>query len=75
MDVYEIADKFVKGELEAAAGLSVHDAVHVLGTFYQVSKPDLRAAIYEAYKPVIEELDPADDMDIWMSPAVEGDDA
>lgn len=46
MSIYQIASKYLGGEYTETNGLGVHDAVHVLATTFQVSKPELRAAIY-----------------------------
>lgn len=46
MSVYQIASKYLGGEFAETNGLGIHDAVHVLATTFQVSKSELRAAIY-----------------------------
>jgi hypothetical protein len=61
MSVYQIASKYLGGEFAETNGLGVHDAVHVLATTFQVSKPELRAAIYSLLEEdVVVEEQPVD---------------
>ena len=61
MSVYRIASQYLGGEFAETNGLGVHDAVHVLATTFQVSKPELRAAIYSLLEEdVVVEEQPVD---------------
>lgn len=49
MDVQQTAANFVAGEYSDLNGIGLHDAIHVLATRFQLSKPELRKAVQDLY--------------------------
>jgi len=81
MTLDDVVKRYVDGNCGEVAGLNVHDAVHVLASVHQLSKPELRAAIYKAMLPTEEEdaVEPEKELEWWTTTttpaAVEGGDA
>ena len=76
MTLDQVVKRYVDGNCGEVAGLNVHDAVHVLASVHQLSKPELRAAIYAELATDVE-LDT--ELEWWTTTttpaAVEGGDA
>lgn len=76
MTLDQVVKRYVDGNCGEVAGLNVHDAVHVLASVHQLSKPELRAAIYEE---LAKDVEPEAELEWWTTTttpaAVEGGDA
>ncbi len=76
MTLDQVVKRYVDGNCGEVAGLNVHDAVHVLASVHQLSKPELRAAIYAELSTDVE---PEAELEWWTTTttpaAVEGGDA
>jgi hypothetical protein len=77
MTLDQIVERYIAGQCGEVAGLNVHDAVHVLASVHQLSKPELRAAIYKAMEPKDEDdaPEPEQELEWWVNSSIEGADA
>jgi len=77
MTLDQVVTRYLAGEFDEVAGLNIHDAVHVLASIYQLSKPELRASLYRAMEPENEDdaPEPEAELERWVTTSIEGDDA